>query len=67
MDKGFGGIIDDIRNFVKDLWLFGIKVIFVVFGWDVDLDEIKVIFLEEKNLIDVLDINNFDVVVEEIM
>lgn len=67
MDKGFGGIIDDIRNFVKDLWLFGIKVIFVVFGWDVDLDEIKVIFLEEKNLIDVLNINSFDVVVEKIM
>lgn len=67
MDVKLGSSKDDVKEVVSELEEDGIKVILLMLGGQVDLDEVLVIIMNKQNVVKVNDISDLKVVVEEII
>lgn len=67
MDVKLGSSMDDVKEVVNELEEDGIKVILLMLGGQVDLDEVLVIIMNKQNVVKVNDISDMKVVVEEII
>lgn len=67
MDVKLGSSMDDVKEVVSELEEDGIKVILLMLGGQVDLDEVLVIIMNKQNVVKVNDISDMKVVVEEII
>lgn len=67
MDVKLGSSKDDVKEVVSELEEDGIKVILLMLGGQVDLDEVLVIIMNKQNIVKVNDISDMKVVVEEII
>lgn len=67
IDKKLDNIIEEVRNVVVLLEGYKICVIFVVFGWEVDVEEFINIIFDKNDLVKVDKDRDLEKIVEEII
>lgn len=67
IDKKFDNIIEEVRNVVVLLEGYKICIIFVVFGWEVDVEEFINIIFDKNDLVKVDKDRDLEKIVEEII